>query len=122
MRRSVWLGLLGSWLVACGGGDAAPVTDAHDRGAESEPESEPRLPATPIDREQARTIAIREARGAGIDPDGYRVVSIEQVDEGSFRGHWHVFFEVHPGPVPPGGHFGVYVDMQSGDARVMQGE
>ncbi|MCC7539080.1 MAG: hypothetical protein IT379_22850 [Deltaproteobacteria bacterium] len=131
MTRAEWVIVVASALSltsvsACGGADdgGARATPEPEGGTESGGERRPdvELPTTAITEARAREIAIREARGAGMDPDRYRIVSVERVEEGSFRGHWHVFFEISPGPVPPGGHFGVYVDAQSGDARVMPGE
>jgi hypothetical protein len=73
-----------------------------------------------ISEDDARSIAARQGRERGFDLSRFRVVSIEREREGRFRDTWRVFFE-HLPPVPPGGHFTVYVDVVSGEAQLIRG-
>lgn len=69
---------------------------------------------------EARSIAERKGREGSYDLKRFRLVTIEREREGSFQDSWKVFFE-HLPPTPPGGHFTVYVNVVSGEARLIPG-
>jgi hypothetical protein len=79
-------------------------------------------PAHTVTVESARAIAQKVAVAEGYAPDVFVVRSVEKVGPGggSFAGMWRVEFE-HVPPVPPGGHFTVYVD-PAGKTQVFHGE
>lgn len=92
-------------LAACGGTRTLP---------------EPEAPATAdssVSREQAQELAADAALAEGYDVTEYQLEEMT-LDEG---GDWWLRY-VLPPPTPPGGHFGVVVDAETGQARVMHGE
>jgi hypothetical protein len=110
MGRFALASLVATALVGCGGAageqtQASPGTKKDVRA---------------ISKAEARSIAERKGREAGYDVNVYRVTQIELEEEGSFKGHWSVFFE-HAPPAPVGGHFTVYVDERSGEAKLFHG-
>jgi hypothetical protein len=90
---------------------------ANDQTVRGREVSQPRA----ISEANARSVAERKAAEAGYDLNIFRVVSVEYEREGSFKDTWRVFFEQVP-PTPPGGHFIVYVNAASGEARLFPGE
>ncbi len=86
------------------------------------PQAGSRAGDTAVSEADARAIASRVGRDAGYDPAVFRVVSVtREEEEGPFKGTWRVTFE-HVPPAPPGGHFTVYVNVVSGEARLFRGE
>jgi hypothetical protein len=70
-----------------------------------------------VSEHDAWEIAEDRARIAGYDPEVFVLRSTEYSAE---TGDWALFFE-HVPPAPPGGHFTVYIDRSSGDARLVPG-
>jgi hypothetical protein len=65
----------------------------------------------------AQLHAEHRAQQAGFDPATHRVVKIERIVDGPFRGTWHVFFERVP--PTPGGRVTIYVNAATGAAGLV---
>lgn len=89
-------------LTACGGAQPSSVASA---------------PA--IDAARARVIAVETGAASGYDPAVFT-----EVDEPVWHaedGTWWVLVE-HAPPAPPGGHYAVTVDGDTGEATLRHGE
>jgi len=75
-----------------------------------------------VSEASARTVAEQKARDTGYDLGVYQIASAERTAADShFKGAWRFSF-VHLPPAPPGGHFLVYVDASTAEAKLLRGE
>lgn len=87
----------------------------HDESAVAEAGDEAQLPVT---EERAREIASDHAQDEGYDLSVYPITSCNLTEDGAW--YW-VDFE-HLPPTPPGAHFGVRVNVATGEPDLVHGE
>lgn len=95
---------------------ALPACGGRQDGTEQAQDSVEPAPA--VSEERARSIAAALGADNGYDPEVYSATDVRWLED---EGAWWLVFE-HAPPTPPGGHFAVQVDGQTGQARLMHGE